>query len=249
MKKLAAAVLCSLAITATAGLGMVAEAAHGDKVNIAEPFKATVLVDGLGSPWEVLWGPDNSLWVTERQSKSISKVDPKTGKHTVLYTFHNAVAAPPHQGVLGLALDPQFLKGNNYVYTAYTYEVNGEKHARIVRMTYDPKTETLRDETAILDNLPASVDHNSGRLRFGPDGKLYYTIGDQGNNQGSRVAKEIQAQMLPTAAQVAAKDYSLYPGKILRLNKDGSIPADNPVLNGVRSHVYAYGFRNTLCRG
>ena len=89
------------------------------------------------------------MWITERQSKSISKVDPKTGKHTVLYTFKNAVAAPPHQGVLGLALDPQFLKGNNYVYTAYTYEVNGEKHARIVRMTYDPKTETLRDETAI----------------------------------------------------------------------------------------------------
>ena len=79
MKKLAAAVLCSLAITATAGLGMVAEAAHGDKVNIAEPFKATVLVDGLGSPWEVLWGPDNSLWVTERQSKSISKVEPQNG--------------------------------------------------------------------------------------------------------------------------------------------------------------------------
>ena len=66
-------------------------------------------------------------------------------------------------------------------------------------MTYDPKTETLRDETAILDNLPASVDHNSGRLSFWTDGKLYYTIGDQGNNQGSRVAKEIQAQMLPTA--------------------------------------------------
>ena len=50
MKKLAAAVLCSLAITAAAGFN-VAEAAHGDKVNIAEPFKATVLVDGLGSPW------------------------------------------------------------------------------------------------------------------------------------------------------------------------------------------------------
>lgn len=246
MKKLAAKVLCGLfAITATAGFSMVSEAAHGDKVNIAAPFKATVLVDGLGSPWEVLWGPDNSLWVTERQAKSISKVDPKKGKHKVLYTFNNAVAAPPHQGVLGLALDPQFLKGNNYVYTAYTYEVNGEKHARIVRMTYDPKTETLRDETAILDNLPASVDHNSGRLRFGPDGKLYYTIGDQGNNQGTRVAKEIQAQMLPTAEQVAANDYSLYPGKILRLNADGSIPSDNPVLNGVQSHVYAYGFRNT----
>ena len=79
---------------------------------------------------------------------------------------------------------PQFLKGNNYVYTAYTYEVNGEKHARIVRMTYDPKTETLRDETAILDNLPASVDHNSGRLRFGPDGKLYYTMVTKGIIRG-----------------------------------------------------------------
>lgn len=98
MKKLAAKVLCGLfAITATAGFSMVAEAAHGDKVNIAAPFKATVLVDGLGSPWEVLWGPDNSLWVTERQAKSISKVDPKKGKHKVLYTFNNAVAAPPHQ--------------------------------------------------------------------------------------------------------------------------------------------------------
>ncbi len=113
MKKLAAAVLCSLAITAAAGFN-VAEAAHGDKVNIAEPFKATVLSMALVLPGKSFGEPDDSLWVTERQSKSISKVDPKTGKHTVLYTFKNAVAAPPHQGVLGLALDPGcFLKGNN----------------------------------------------------------------------------------------------------------------------------------------
>ena len=78
MKKLAAKVLCGLfAITATAGFSMVAEAAHGDKVNIAAPFKATVLVDGLGSPWEVLWGPDNSLWVTERQAKSFLRLTRK----------------------------------------------------------------------------------------------------------------------------------------------------------------------------
>lgn len=65
MKK--STLLCGiLAMAAAATFGPVAQAAHGDKVDIKPPFKATVLVDGLGSPWEVLWGPDNSLWVTER---------------------------------------------------------------------------------------------------------------------------------------------------------------------------------------
>ncbi|OOF55139.1 glucose/sorbosone family PQQ-dependent dehydrogenase [Rodentibacter genomosp. 2] len=219
----------------------------GDKVDIAEPFNATVLVDGLESPWEMLWGKDNQLWITERQGKNIVKIDPKSGKRTVLYHFENAFSDPPHQGVLGLALAPEFLsgKGENYLYTAYTYNEGEKKFARIVRLTYDEKANKLVNETIVMDKLPASGDHNSGRLRFGPDGKLFYTIGDQGFGQGKHVDKEIQSQHLPTAEQVANKDYSLYPGKILRLNVDGSIPADNPELNGVKSHVYAYGFRNS----
>ena len=212
---------------------------HNQKVNIATPFEAKVLADNLGSPWEMLWGADNQIWITERESKCISKIDPTSGVKKTLYTFENAFAAFPHQGVLGMALK------DNYVYAAYTYEETGNKYARIVRLTYDQKADVLKNETIILDKLPASADHNSGRLLLGNDNKLYYSIGDQGFNQGEYVNKEIRSQKLPTADQVSSKDFSNYPGKILRINLDGSIPNDNPILEGVQSHVYAYGFRNT----
>jgi hypothetical protein len=79
---------------------------------------------------------------------------------------------------------------------------------------------------------------------FGQDGKLYYTIGDQGKNQLALFCLNNQAQKLPTAEQVGAKDWSAYEGKVLRMNPDGSIPDDNPEINGVKSHIYTYGHRN-----
>ncbi|NEN74929.1 dehydrogenase [Pelistega sp. NLN82] len=236
-----------LALSISALLSTPVFAKAGDTVDISEPFVGTVLVDGLESPWEMLWGADNQIWITERQGKNIVQIDPETGKRTVLW--HNDVifSAPPHQGLLGLTFAPDFLsgKGENHLFTAYTYEQEGKKFARIVRLTYDANTKQLGHEQIILDKIPASDDHNSGRLRLGPDNKLYYTIGDQGHNQGKHIDKPIQSQELPTADQVKNHDYALYVGKILRLNQDGSIPTDNPELNGVKSHVWAYGFRNS----
>ena len=81
-------------------------------------------------------------------------------------------------------------------------------------------------------------------MTFGPDGMLYYTIGDQGKNQLALSCLNNMAQHLPTAQQVAAKNWSTYEGKVLRMNSDGSIPEDNPVINGVQSHIYTYGHRN-----
>ena len=133
----------------------------------------------------------------------------------------------------------------NEVYFAYTYkDKEGTEFARISRLTYDLKSDKLKDEKVILDKLPASNDHNSGRLVLGPDNKLYYTIGDQGGNQGANKDKPILSQILPTKEEVAKKDYKNYPGSTLRINLDGSIPKDNPVINGVVSHVYTYGHRN-----
>jgi PQQ-dependent dehydrogenase (s-GDH family) len=96
----------------------------------------------------------------------------------------------------------------------------------------------------VITGLPAGNDHQAGRMKFGPDGKLYYTIGDQGNNQLGNYCIPVEAQRLPTAAEIAGKDYISYVGKSLRLNLDGSIPNDNPRLNGVVSHIFTYGHRN-----
>jgi PQQ-dependent dehydrogenase (s-GDH family) len=113
-----------------------------------------------------------------------------------------------------------------------------------VRYTYRESGHELVDPVDLISGLPASVDHDSGRLVYGPDGTLYYTIGDQGHNQYTLWCEPIEAQRLPTQTEVDGHDWSAYVGKILRLNPDGSIPSDNPVLGGVRSHVYSYGHRN-----
>jgi PQQ-dependent dehydrogenase (s-GDH family) len=134
---------------------------------------------------------------------------------------------------------------NDYVYVAYTYDADpGEAldhRAKIRRYTYDPVTQKLDTPVDIITDLPA---HNAGRLVYGPDQKLYYSIGDQGSNQFLNACNVIAAQDTPTQSEVTAKDFSKYKGKILRLNLDGTIPTDNPEINGVQSHVYTYGHRN-----
>lgn len=97
----------------------------------------------------------------------------------------------------------------------------------------------------MLDDLPAHDDHGAGRVAFGPDGKLYVSRGDQGSNFLQNYCNPNRAQELPTADAVRARDWSAYQGKILRMNLDGSIPDDNPVIGGVRSHIWAWGLRNT----
>jgi len=211
-------------------------------------FALRVVTLGLEAPYEVLWGPDGMLWVSERVGKRVVRVDPQTGARIPALAVTDAVQTGGQDGVLGMVLHPQLLKGqgNDYVYLAYTYTESAAMASRtkIVRYTYDAASQSLTDPQPLLQGLPASTDHNSAKLVFAPDDTLYYTIGDQGHNQFDNKCLEIRAQYLPSAEAVANSDWSAYQGKILRLNLDGSIPADNPVLNGVRSHVFSYGHRN-----
>ena len=154
------------------------------------------------------------------------------------------------KGCSAWRLHPELLKGtgHDHVFVAYTYDADpGPAMARrlkIRRYTYDAAAQKLTSPVDVITNLPAHTDHAGGRLIVGPGQKLYLTRGDGGANWLSNYCLANQAQNLPTAAQVAARDWSTYLGKILRLNLDGSVPADNPLLNGVRSHVYSYGHRN-----
>ncbi|CAN5212756.1 hypothetical protein BH20ACT9_BH20ACT9_08780 [soil metagenome] len=217
-----------------------------------ESFASRVLTTGLENPWEITWGPDGYLWVTEKSAGRVTRVHPTNGSKTTAVTIGEVVATEGAQdGLLGMALHPGLLKegADQYVYLAYTYDADPaagalDRRNKITRYTYNSETEKLRSPVDLITGLPASNDHNSGRLALGPDHKLYYTIGDQGNNQFANYCKPIRSQMVPTADEVQSDDWTAYQGKILRLNLDGSIPDDNPVIGDVRSHVYSYGHRN-----
>jgi PQQ-dependent dehydrogenase (s-GDH family) len=130
----------------------------------------------------------------------------------------------------------------------YTYDADpgpqAERRSKIRRYTYDAASQELREPVDVLTGLPHGPDHGASRLVFGPDGKLYASRGDHGSNFLAYYCVPNRAQELPTAADVTARNWRGYEGKILRVNLDGSIPNDNPVLGGVRSHVYTYGHRN-----
>lgn len=215
-----------------------------------ESFVSRVVADNLAGPWEVSWGPDAFLWITERVGKRVTRVDPTDGSRTVAVTIDEVHQTLNQDGLLGLALHPDLLKGKgmDYVYVAYTYDADPESSVdlrmKVRRYTYEPLVQRLSSPVDILTGLPHGTDHGGGRIVFGPDGKLYLSRGDHGSNFLANYCDPNHAQDLPTAEQVQAADWSMYQGKILRVNVDGSIPRDNPTINGVRSHIYSYGHRN-----
>ncbi|MEQ1675631.1 MAG: glucose/sorbosone family PQQ-dependent dehydrogenase [Chitinophagaceae bacterium] len=229
-----------------------------------EPFTTTQLVPSLtfNFPYEITYGPNDSLWVTERVGKRVVVVSPVNGgRRTVLNLSAVVYQSAGQDGLMGLAIHPNFGLGTNedYVYLSYTYDddpgAGVTRRTKITRYTYTLSTTCILNPASALDiitGLQGSNDHNSGRIKIGPDGKLYYTIGDQGNNQFANMCNLIRALDLPTAAEVAASDFTKYQGKILRMNLDGSIPSNNPLLDpdgggpqpAVRSHIFSYGHRN-----
>ncbi|MBL8232644.1 MAG: PQQ-dependent sugar dehydrogenase, partial [Bryobacterales bacterium] len=110
----------------------------------------------MANPWEITWGPDNKIWVTERTGKRISRIDPKTGERKVAITLDEVSAPGGQDGLLGMALHPGLLRGkeSGHVYVAYTYidqakgpdpNITDPKspyrflYMKVVRLTYNPK--------------------------------------------------------------------------------------------------------------
>jgi PQQ-dependent dehydrogenase (s-GDH family) len=220
--------------------------------SVASNFTRTTLSPTFSYPYALIYGPDDYLWLTERGGKKINRVK-KDGTAVDLLldmtssVYYGAIGA--QDGLLGLALHPNLGKGTgeDYVYVAYTYGTNStDESLRIVRYTYSitGTDGSLASPLVLIEGLSASNDHNSGKLAFGPDNKLYYTIGDQGVNQFANKCEVNHSQDIPTQAMLDVKNYNYYEGKTLRINLDGSIPADNPVINGVKSHIFTYGHRN-----
>jgi len=169
-------------------------------------------IENLHVPWAIDFLPDGRMIFTER-SGTVSVFD-GINKTVVAEIGIDEVQ---ESGLLGIAVDPEFER-NHSVYLYYTYEQEGVAWNRVSKFEF---IDTLVNETVLLDNIPSARFHDGGRIKFGPDGKLYVTTGD--------ATEPPSAQNLDSLA-----------GKILRMNKDGSVPADNPFGN----YVYSYGHRN-----
>lgn len=180
-------------------------------------LKTEVLTQSLSFPWELVYGPDNYIWFTERGGK-ISRLNPMNGVITLVHTL-TEVNSIGEGGLLGMALHPQF-STNPYVYLVYDYGTGNNYRGKVVRFTFN--NGTLQTPLVLLDGIPAASNHNGSRLLITADQKLLITTGD------SNVASQ-------------AQNTNSLSGKILRINLDGSIPADNPIAN---NPVWSYGHRN-----
>ncbi|MBM3785612.1 MAG: quinoprotein glucose dehydrogenase [Acidobacteria bacterium] len=245
--------------TALLPLALFAQDSPDSVTRGTKKFSKRVVISGLANPWEVTWGPDGFLWITERSGKRVTRVNPANGEKFVAATIDEVRAPGGQDGLLGLTLHPELGKGtgNDFVYAFYTYEDRAKGpdplvpdpkspyhflYGKIVRFHYADGR--LSNASDIATGLPTGNDHTGGRIKFGPDKKLYLTIGDMGHNQLGNFCLAAEPQRLPTKEEIGKKDYVAYVGKSLRFNLDGTIPADNPKLNGVVSHVYTYGHRN-----
>jgi len=190
---------------------------QGNNSGDESTLKDEVITQQLTFPWEILWGPDNKLWVTERGGK-VSRIDPTTGTVSPVITISEVVSRG-EGGLLGMVLHPDFATTKE-VFVAYNYDKSGVYTKKVVKFTYNGTT--LVNPVVLLDNIPASNIHNGTRLAISPDKKLFITSGDA--SQSSR-----------------AQDKNNPAGKIQRINLDGSIPADNPIAG---SPLWSYGHRN-----
>jgi glucose/arabinose dehydrogenase len=183
----------------------------------AAELRDSVIVSNLNFPWEILWGPDNQIWMTERGGR-ISRVNPTTGTVTPLLTI-SEVVSNNEGGLLGMVLHPAF-STTPQVFVVYDYNSGSNYRGKVVRYTYNGTT--LVNPVTLLDNISASSIHNGSRLVITPDLKLFITTGDASN------------QSLP-------QNTAAVNGKVLRINLDGSIPSDNPVAG---NPYWSFGHRN-----
>jgi len=185
-------------------------------------FRIETVVSGVEVPWSIVFTPDGRMLFTERPGR-IRVVENGTLKAEPLLTIPD-VEPSGESGAMGLCLHPDFAS-NHLLYIAYSYRSDG-KRDRVVR--YRETGTSLTDHTLIIEDIPAAQFHAGCRLRFGPDRKLYITTGDATDRQ--------LAQRLDSLA-----------GKILRLNDDGTVPSDNPLVSqqGARPEIWSYGNRNS----
>lgn len=206
-------------------LALAALAPAARAVDLIPDFTATPVVSGLDRPTAMAFAPDGRLFVCQ-QGGALRVV--KNGTLLAAPFLTVSVDSRGERGLLGVAFDPDFA-ANAFVYIYYTTS-KSPIHNRISRFTAAGDVAAAGSETVLmdLDNLSSATNHNGGAIHFGKDGKLYVGVGENANGSN-------------------AQTLSNRLGKMLRINKDGGIPDDNPfykTASGQNRAIWAYGLRN-----
>jgi glucose/arabinose dehydrogenase len=200
---------------------------RGDKASKAKakviisrelPYEVEVIAENLYVPWAIDISNEGKLYFTER-SGAVRIIEDGKLLTQPLITFSAPFVSLGEGGLMGIALDPNYSQ-NHYIYVMYSYKEGNEIYNRVVRLI--EKNNKASIDKVLIDKIPGGLIHNGGRIKVGPDGKLYITTGDAGNS-------------------ALAQNKTNTAGKILRIELDGSIPEDNPNNN---SPVYSLGHRN-----
>ena len=198
-----------------AGLIGCDSATAGDRASPNVELATEVLATGLDTVWELAWGPDGFIWVTERGGR-ISRLNPETGALTEAGEV--LVSEIGEGGLMGLTFHPDFA-AQPWVYLAHTYSTQGGTRNRVIRMRFDGTA--LGSMEILVTDIPGSSIHNGARLAIGPDQLLYVSTGDASD------------------ASIAQNRDAL-AGKILRLTLDGHPAPGNPF----NTRTWSYGHRN-----
>ena len=176
-----------------------------------------VVAEKLQTPWSIVMSKDGRVFFTER----IGTIRMINANGTLAHdpVGYIRVDQVGEGGLLGIDLHPNFTS-NHKIYIYHTYSNSSGIYNRVMLLVENENK--IVDSQIILDGIPGGRFHDGGRLKFGPDNKLYISTGDTG------------------IAELSQNKSSL-AGKILRINDDGTIPIDNPFPG---SAIYAYGFRN-----
>jgi glucose/arabinose dehydrogenase len=186
--------------------------------SFSQQLDTVTIAKNLEVPWEILWGPDDYIWCTERPGV-VSKINPETGAKKILLTIPD-VHTQSEAGLLGMAIHPAF-KTIPHVFLVYNYKTGNDIKEKVVR--YEYSSDSLVNPKIILSEIRGNVNHNGSRIIFLKDTTLLMTTGDRQ-----------QENIYPL-------DTTVIEGKIIRFNPDGSIPLDNPFPG---TAIWTYGHRN-----
>lgn len=238
-----------------------------------EKFTKRIIAKGTSDPWEIVYGPDQHLWITESKDYRVLRFNPESGSKEILLDLSSEKTFPnydklndsidggkpsPQGGLMGMALHPDLLQGKPFVYLAFVFDFEGKERpgdghdpkdhgyhfkTKIVCYTYNIQAQKLENPQTICDAIPGSNDHNGGRLLISAVNDRNYLFYSVG---------DMGAGQFKNAGRTNhAQDVNIYEGKMLRFNtepdhnsKNAWIPADNPFNKNGQNAVWSLGHRN-----